>query len=145
MGLTSLYIPAWLAALSHHISRYLIGGLIFTHEILSHIHSFVAIFDSLSKDICDLQNHPRFSLGWRMYSVVGLVSLINLFIFLTHCTGWSEIQVAHSLCCLHAKKKLHIYPEPNSLSKDACDLQTHPQASHGGRSYSVVPTLSCSA
>jgi len=72
-----------------------------------------------------------------------LVSLINLFIFLTHCTGWSEKQLDRIPRYLHAYK-ICTNPEPNSLSKDACDPQTHPQASHGGRSYSAVPTLSCS-
>ena len=42
-------------------------------------------------------------------------------------------------------RTLHIrYPEPNSLSTDACDPQTHPRASHAGKLCSAVPVLSCS-
>jgi len=95
-----LFIPAWLASLSHHISRYLIGGLIFTHEILSHIHSFVAIFNSLSTDVCDPQNHPWVSLGGRLYSTIRLVShmYISLYILAPlHSSSYS------------LKKTLHIF------------------------------------
>ena len=42
-------------------------------------------------------------------------------------------------------RTLHIrYPEPNSLSTDACDPQTHPRVSHGEKLCSAVPVLSCS-
>ena len=63
----------------------------------------IAIFNSLSTDVCDPQNHPRVSFEGRLYSVVGFTNKFFLYSWLTGLAGLRNSWTVFLVIFTHTK------------------------------------------